>query len=119
MEGQMKVQIGLALAFFALAPVAATAETQEEQQACMDDAFNVCGDAIPDRDRVAACLAHNISKISAACRTVMLSYQKPETIEAVSGTPMNIKPKRARLHGRIGDRAIQHDSRGHRRQANE
>jgi hypothetical protein len=77
-EGRMKVQLVLSLAFLAFATVAATAETQEEQQACMDDAFNVCGDAIPDRDRVAACLARNISNISAACRTVMLSYQRQE-----------------------------------------
>ena len=48
----MRIQIALAFAFLALAPVAASAETQEEQQACMNDAFNVCGHAIPDRDRV-------------------------------------------------------------------
>src|SRR3970040_911355 len=79
MDGHVKVQIALALAFLALAPIAATAETQEEQQACMDDAYDFCGHAIPDRDRVAACLAHNISKIAAPCRTVMQRYQEPET----------------------------------------
>jgi hypothetical protein len=98
----MKVQIGLALAFLAFAPGAATAQTQEEQQAYMDDAFNVCGAAIPDRDRVAACLAHNINNISAACRAVMLSYQKPATTVAVSNAPMNITPKRVRLDDRTG-----------------
>jgi hypothetical protein len=73
----MKAQAALALAFLALAPLAATAETQEEQNACMNDAFNICGHAIPDRDRVGACLAQNIKRISSACRTVMLRYQKP------------------------------------------
>ena len=53
----MKIQIGIALAFLTLAPAAATAQTQEEQQACTDDAFSVCGQDIPDRDKVAACLA--------------------------------------------------------------
>ena len=48
----MKIQFAIAFAFLALAPVAASAETQEEQNACMNDAFNVCGHAIPDRDRV-------------------------------------------------------------------
>jgi hypothetical protein len=72
----MRLQFALASAFLALAPVAATAETQEEQQACMNDAFNVCGDAIPDRDRVAACLTQNLNRISGACRTVMLRYSK-------------------------------------------
>ena len=53
----MRNQAAVAALLLALLPVAATAETQEEQQACMNDAFSVCGDAIPDRDRVAACLA--------------------------------------------------------------
>jgi hypothetical protein len=73
----MKTQAALAVAFLAFAPLAASAETQEEQNACMNDAFNICGHAIPDRDRVGACLAQNIKRISSACRTVMLRYQKP------------------------------------------
>jgi hypothetical protein len=73
----MKAQVALAFAFLALAPVAASAESQEEQMACMGDAFNICGHAIPDRDRVAACLAENINRISGECRTVMNRYSKP------------------------------------------
>jgi hypothetical protein len=78
----MKTQIAIAFAFFALAPVvvlpvAALAESQDEQNACMNDAFTVCGHAIPDRDRVAACLAQNLSRLSAPCRTVMARYNKP------------------------------------------
>jgi hypothetical protein len=64
MEGHMKVHALIAVAFFALVPIAATAETAEEQQACMND-------------RVAACLNQNINRISNACRTVMLRYSKP------------------------------------------
>ena len=75
----MRIQVALALAFFALVPAAASAETQDEQNACMNDAFNVCGHAIPDRDRVAACLAQNLNRISAPCRTVMLRYSKSTT----------------------------------------
>ena len=75
----MKIQIALALVFFTLVPVAASAETQDEQNACMGDAFNICGHAIPDRDRVAACLAKNMNRISVACRTVMQRYSKPMT----------------------------------------
>jgi cell pole-organizing protein PopZ len=92
MEGQMNFQIALAAAFLALAPVAATAETQEEQQACMNDAFAVCGDAIPDRGRVAACLAHNISRISSACRMVMQRYQQQDA-SAATATPMKSMAK--------------------------
>jgi hypothetical protein len=76
----MTIRLALAVALFALAPIPAAAETQEEQQACMNDAFNICGHAIPDRDRVAACLAENLSRISSECRTVMLRYSKPEPV---------------------------------------
>jgi hypothetical protein len=74
----MNIQVALALASLAVAPVAATAETQDEQQACMGDAFSVCGYAIPDRERVGACLAQNIKRLSSACRQVMLRYNKPQ-----------------------------------------
>jgi hypothetical protein len=89
----MKIQIGIALAFLTLAPAAATAQTQEEQQACTDDAFSVCGQDIPDRDKVAACLARNIDRISQACRAVMLSYQTPAAAPVASKEPFH-KPKK-------------------------
>jgi hypothetical protein len=92
----MKIQIGLALAFLVIAPAAATAQTQEDQQACMNDAFGVCGAHIPDRDRVAACLAQNINRISPACRAVILRGQTPAAAAPVtSKAPINIKPKNA------------------------
>ena len=72
----MKIQVALALVVFALVPTAASAETPDEQNACMNDAFNVCGHAIPDRDRVAACLAQNITRLSAPCRTVMQRHSR-------------------------------------------
>jgi hypothetical protein len=73
----MKIQIAFAVALLSLAPLTASAQSQDEQNACMSDAFSVCGQAIPDRERVGACLAENINRISSACRTVMLRYAKP------------------------------------------
>ena len=49
----------------------AFAETREEQNACISDAFRFCLSAIPDRDRVFTCLMEKRSLISAACRTVV------------------------------------------------
>jgi hypothetical protein len=102
----MKFQIALAAAMIALSPLAASAASQEEQNACMGDALGICGDFIPDHGRVAACLSRNINRISAPCRTVMLRYQKPTTAANVSKPapapaskakatkgPLNIKPK--------------------------
>jgi Ni/Co efflux regulator RcnB len=75
----MKSHFALALVLVTIIPATALAQSQDEQQACMNDAFTVCGNAIPDRDRVAACLAQNINRISPACRTVMARYPKPGT----------------------------------------
>jgi len=89
----MKVQIALALAFLALAPLPASAESQDEQNACMNDAFSVCGHAIPDRERVGACLAQNINRISSACRTVMLRYQRPTATAARATTRARVSTR--------------------------
>ena len=51
----------------------ALAQTQEGQQACMNDAFQFCQDAIPDRERVFQCLASHKDLISAECHAVMAS----------------------------------------------
>jgi len=69
--------VAFAVACLATVPSQAKAETQEERQACMNDAFAVCGHAIPDRDRVAGCLAQNLNRISSPCRTVMLRHLRP------------------------------------------
>lgn len=82
----MKVRFAFAVAIFAVLPGGAIAQSQDEQNACMDDAFNVCGHAIPDRDRVAACLAANLKRISNECRSVMLRYSKPAPRPRYSST---------------------------------
>jgi hypothetical protein len=55
----------------------ALAQSQAEgQQACGNDAFALCSDAIPDANRIAACLSRNFSRVSAPCRAYMASYGK-------------------------------------------
>jgi hypothetical protein len=62
---------------------AAFAETAAERQACENDAFNVCGAQIPDRDAVFTCLMHNRAQLSAPCQKVMASYaDHPRSKEA-------------------------------------
>ena len=91
-EGPMKSHFALALALVAFIPAPTQAQSQYEQQACMNDAFSVCGDAIPDRDRVAACLAQNINRISAPCRTVMLRYSRPASAQSPTRRERAIDP---------------------------
>ena len=53
------------------------AQTQDEQQACENDAFQFCQDAIPDEGRVYACLNKHRRELSHACRQAMVKYSRP------------------------------------------
>jgi len=59
--------LGLAFAV----PVQAQQSTINPEQACRDDAFRLCNDFIPDRDKVGACLRRNARGLSRDCRTVV------------------------------------------------
>jgi hypothetical protein len=55
------------VACVAFTPVSALAGSQENQQACMNDALTVCSQLMPDRDRVAGCLISNRSGSLPGC----------------------------------------------------
>lgn len=55
----------------------AAAETSEERQACIGDAFRVCWSAIPNRDDVFHCLLANRVRLNPDCRAVMDRYRRP------------------------------------------
>jgi len=59
--------IALALAFFALP--AEAQPTPAQRQACQDDAFRLCQDAIPDEQRVRQCLVRNMRRPNPTSRT--------------------------------------------------
>ena len=92
----------------------AYAYTPEEQQACSPDAFRLCGDAIPDVDRVTACMIRKRSELSPGCRVY---FRSPEPVAApaviarrpvrpVRITPVTarkqvtVKPKKPKKSGR-------------------
>lgn len=64
--------IGLRAAWILITTGSASAETLEEKQACIADAFQFCSSAIPNRDRVFNCLVANEDVISAACHAVIV-----------------------------------------------
>jgi hypothetical protein len=78
--GAMTKRTAIAFLMALSASTAAFAETQEEQQACTNDAFQFCQDAIPDRDRVFACLAQKRHVISPPCQAVMAQYLPAEPV---------------------------------------
>jgi hypothetical protein len=71
----------------------ASAYTPEQQQACIGDAFRLCGPEIPDVDRVTACMIRNKSQLSPGCRVFFRPGPEPEEIAAAQvGRPMTIAP---------------------------
>jgi hypothetical protein len=73
----MKLMSAMAVLALALACAPAQAQSGPEQagqQACGSDAFSLCGDAIPDRGRIEACLRRSYSRVSAPCRHYMASF---------------------------------------------
>jgi hypothetical protein len=73
----MKIHVAMMSALLLAIPAAqAFAQTsgqsrQEQEQACQDDAFNFCQEAMPNEDRVLACLRKHHSKLSPACRKMI------------------------------------------------
>src|SRR5438105_515603 len=53
-----------------LLTTASFAYTQEQQQLCTGDAMRLCGDAIPDVDRVTACMIAKQAQLSDGCKSV-------------------------------------------------
>jgi hypothetical protein len=104
-------QSGLVLAtalFGLLLSTAVHAYTPEQQQACTGDAFRLCGDAIPDVDRVTVCMIRNRSQLSPGCRVFFREPEPAPVITSVrarkpvrltpatSRKPVSVKPKKAR-----------------------
>jgi hypothetical protein len=59
--------------------------TFEQQLACTPDVFRLCGEHIPDANRIVACLRQNTPQLSGACRSVF---------ESNASVPEQAAPKR-------------------------
>jgi hypothetical protein len=91
-------QLGLMLATalaVSMLPTGARAYTPEQQQACSNDAFRLCGPEIPDVDRVTVCMVRHKAELSPGCR-VYFRPSEPEAPPTAAGRPMSIKPETAR-----------------------
>ena len=74
----VKLRIILVIAIALSGTRLAGAETEEGRQACMNDAFQFCSEAMPDRERVFRCLEARKHQISAACRANMPAEPAPQ-----------------------------------------
>ena len=91
-----KLLVATALAFSALTS-ASYAYTPEQQQRCQGDAMRLCGEFIPDVDRITACMIAKKSQLSEGCRAVFNS-EPTQSAAASYGSrppkPMSITPGR-------------------------
>ena len=95
-----KLQLGSMLAvalLVSLWPTASRAYTPEQQQACSGDAMQLCGEFVPDVDRITACMIRKKSQLSPGCRVYFRAGPEPDEVAgAPAGRPMTIKPAAAR-----------------------
>jgi hypothetical protein len=68
--------IALALGITFLAVPADAQPTPAQRQACEQDAYRLCQDAIPDEQRVRQCLVRNMRRLTPACRTAFHSKRR-------------------------------------------
>jgi hypothetical protein len=70
---------GLVLAA-GFAPAAAQG-TPEQRQACQPDALRLCGEFVPDVDRITACMVKNRIRLSPPCRAVFTAPRKSKSFK--------------------------------------
>ena len=91
-----KLLVATALAFSALTS-ASYAYTPEQQQLCQGDAMRLCGEFIPDVDRITACMIAKKSQLSEGCRAVF-GGEPTQSAAASYGSrpskPLSITPGR-------------------------
>jgi hypothetical protein len=82
-----RMVLGLAMIVAIAAPAAAQEHrgTFEQQMACTPDVFRLCGDRIPDENRIVACLQQNTQQLSDACRAVYQSTNSAQQQPAPRG----------------------------------
>ena len=59
--------------------------TFDQQLACTPDVFRLCGEQIPDANRIVACLRQNTAQLSGPCRSVF---------ESNASAPPEVAPRR-------------------------
>ena len=67
--------------------------TPEQQAACQPDVMRLCGNFIPDVDRIVACLKYNEPNLNPACHDVMFPYVPEEPKPKAKARP-KAKPKK-------------------------
>lgn len=102
-QGRIHLRIclgaGLFVALSIMGQNAAVAQqgTPEQQAACQPDVMRLCGNFIPDVDRIVACLKYNEPNLNPACHDVMFPYvpeePKPKARPKAKPKPKKTEPR--------------------------
>ncbi len=65
--------------------------SQQDQQACTDDVFRLCGEFVPDETRIIACMKAKKAQLSPACHAVFTRDDPPP---APAKTPKKTKKRK-------------------------
>jgi hypothetical protein len=96
---QFGFRFGLALAavsFASVVPTSIYAYTPEQEQACTPDAMRLCGEFVPDVDRITACMIAKKSQLSAECRRFFRPGPEPAASSEPPPNFVRVKPKPAK-----------------------
>ena len=90
-----KLLVATAIAWSVLTSVS-FAYTAEQQQLCQGDAMRLCGEFIPDVDRITACMSAKYSQLSDGCKSVFGNQQQSSAASygSRSSRPLNTAPSR-------------------------
>ena len=92
-----RLALSLALSMGGLVVQSATSAeeyrgTYEQQMACTPDVWRLCGDQIPDVNRIVACLRQNVPQLSAGCRAVFEASNRVPQPTIPRNRPMAPRP---------------------------
>jgi hypothetical protein len=73
---QTAAALGFACAASLAAQPAGAQGTPEQRQACQPDAMRLCGEFVPDVERITACMVKNRIRLSAPCRVYFVEPRK-------------------------------------------
>ena len=71
----------------------ALAHTAEQEQMCTGDAMRLCGEFIPNVDRITACMIQKYSQLSDGCKSVF-QMPTPTPASSVNYSPATPRPSK-------------------------
>lgn len=96
MSGSVKAALFVAMLMTGSGAVHAQGYTADQQALCTDDAFRLCSSAIPDVDRVTACMVQKQAQLSPGCAQFFRPVAQPVPASARKPAAKARKAKQAK-----------------------